>query len=63
MNMKKKTETICVRFTQEDMKSIDKLAKKMGMWPGSWIRCVVLEHLQKTGNKKKTPTHIREYVR
>ena len=61
--MNKKVETLAIRFTVEDMESIDKISKKEGMWASSWVRQVVIERLIKLGHKKKGKNHIMEYGR
>jgi len=49
--MKKNVGALCVRFMAEDMKTIDKVSKKSGIWSSTWVRKVVLEKLESDGSK------------
>ena len=49
-----------VRFSEEDWKLIDDLAKKEGTWAATWIREVVIRELIKSGRRKKVKSKIRE---
>lgn len=52
--MKKNLGALCVRFMAEDLKSIDKVSKKVGTWSSTWVRKVVLEELERRGVKTST---------
>ena len=61
--MSMKTGRLSVRFTPEDMKTIDNISMKAGMWSSTWIRHVIIDELIKKGYKKKSTTLIKERTR
>jgi hypothetical protein len=61
--MKKKDKVYMVRFSEEDWKLINKIAKKNGTWAATWIREVVIRELIKMGKRKEGESKIREIAR
>lgn len=49
--MKKNVGALCVRFMAEDLKSIEKVSKKSGIWASTWVRKIVLDELHKKGKR------------
>ncbi len=52
-----------VRFSEEDLRIINSVAKKSNMWAATWVREAVLEKLVRLGKKKDVVSNIREYGR
>lgn len=61
--MKKKVRSLTVRFSEEDLKMVNSVSKKMGMWASTWVRQVVSDELVRIGKKKDTKSYTREYAR
>jgi hypothetical protein len=49
--MKKDIGALCVRFMSEDLRSINKASKKVGIWSSTWVRKIVLQHLEGMGER------------
>lgn len=49
--MKKKVGALCVRFMEEDLKTINKISKKFGIWSSTWVRKTALEKLESMEQK------------
>lgn len=62
MKVAKKTKLMVIRFTEEDLKNINKIANKNGIWGGTWVRTVILQELVRLGKRKNFDSHIRKKV-
>jgi len=62
MGFRKKIKVMSIRLTEDDWLIIDKLTKKNGTWPGSWVRAVILKELVRLGKRNNEEPHIREKV-
>lgn len=59
--MKKKVGALCVRFIEEDLKTINRVSKKIGIWSSTWVRKVVLDKLESMEQKtSEIKLEIRE---
>lgn len=54
-----KSERLGVRFSAEDMKLIDKVSKRSGMWPATWVREIVILELIRQGERKSHSSTIK----
>lgn len=61
--MGKKVRTLSVRFSEEDLRTINSVSKKMGIWASTWVRQIVSEELVRIGKKKDVKNYTREYSR
>jgi hypothetical protein len=61
--MSKKVRALTVRFSEEDLRMINGVSKKYGMWASTWIRQVISEELVRLGKKKEVKNYTREYGR
>lgn len=57
--MVNKSERLGVRFSVEDMKLIDKVSKRAGMWPATWVREIVILELIRQGERKSHSSTIK----
>jgi hypothetical protein len=61
--MNKKVRSLSVRFSEEDLRAINSISKKLGMWASTWVRQVVSDELVRLGKKKDIKNYMREYGR
>lgn len=61
--MKVKNRSVYVRFSEDDYKIIDQIAKKKKTWKGTWIREVIIKELVKIREKKSHESNVRERAR
>jgi hypothetical protein len=62
MSSRKKIKVMGIRLTEDDWLIINKIAKKNGTWPGSWVRAVILKELFRLGKRNNDESYIREKV-
>jgi predicted DNA binding CopG/RHH family protein len=61
--MKKKIRGLTVRFSEEDLATINQVAKKNHTWSSTWIRQIVIRELVKLGRRKDNIDYTREFGR
>lgn len=58
-----KGERLGVRFSVEDMKLIDRVSKRVGMWPATWVREIVILELIRQGERRSHSSNIKGRAR
>lgn len=61
--MNKKVRSLSVRFSEEDLRIVNSVSKKLGMWASTWVRQIISEELIRLGKKKDIKNYTREYSR